>query len=155
MAAHAATRARARLEATAEPNVIPFIDVLLVLLIVFMVTAPKPTTDIRLDLTPRTEGPASLIPPTVVQLREAPGGGYRVFVGDEETTLDQVSERTMAHLLAANPQITVVDAQADARVFVRSDLDVAYANVVAVVDDLQQARFQKVAVIAQNADSDG
>lgn len=150
MAANAA--ARARLELTAEPNVIPFIDVLLVLLIVFMVTAPKPTTDIRLDLTPRTVGPTSLIPPTVVQLREAPHGGYRVFVGDEETTLDQVSERAMAHLLAANPQITVVDAQADARVFVRSDLDVAYANVVAVVDDLQQARFQKVSVVAQNAD---
>jgi biopolymer transport protein ExbD len=155
MAANAAARARARLELSAEPNVIPFIDVLLVLLIVFMVTAPKPTTDIRLDLVPHVPGRASLIDPTIVQLREAPGGGYRVFVGDEETTLDQLSERAMAHVLAVDPAITVVDAQADARVFVQSELDVAYANVVAVVDDLQQAHFQKVSVIAQNADSEG
>jgi biopolymer transport protein ExbD len=147
----AAARARARLQPAAEPNVIPFIDVLLVLLIIFMVTAPKPTTDIRLDLTPRTPGTASLIPPTVVHLREA-AGGYRLFVGEEETTLDQVSERTVAHILAVDPALTIVDARADARVFVRSDLDVAYADVVAVVDDLQQARFQKVSVITQDAD---
>jgi biopolymer transport protein ExbD len=151
MAAHAAARARARLHPAAEPNVIPFIDVLLVLLIIFMVTAPKPTTDIRLELTPRAAGPASLIPPTTVSLREAPRG-FRVFVGDQETSLDQVSERTMAHVLAVDPALTIVDAQADARVFVRSDLDVAYENVVAVVDDLQQARFQKVSLIAQDAD---
>lgn len=151
MAFAAAARSRARLEPSVEPNVIPFIDVLLVLLIIFMVTAPKPTTDIRLDLTPRAPGPASVIPPTIVQLRET-ADGYRVFVGEEETTLDQVSERTLAHVLAVDPALTEVDAFADARVYVRSDLDVAYQHVVAVVDDLQQARFQKVAVIAQSAD---
>ncbi len=152
MAFAAIARTRTRLEPAVEPNVIPFIDVLLVLLIIFMVTAPKPTTDIRLDLTPRTPGPASLIPPTIVQLRETPGAGYRLFVGEEETSLDQVSERTLARVLAVDSALTAQDALQDARVYVRSDLGVAYRNVVAVVDDLQQARFQKVAVIAQNVD---
>ena len=52
MAAIALRARRARLDETSEPNVIPFIDVLLVLLVIFMVTAPTPTTDLRLDLPP-------------------------------------------------------------------------------------------------------
>jgi len=46
-------RPRRRAMPQADPNVIPFIDVLLVLLIIFMVTAPKPTTDLRVDMAPR------------------------------------------------------------------------------------------------------
>lgn len=150
-ASAAAARVRASTQPAAEPNVIPFIDVLLVLLIIFMVTAPKPTTDIQVDLTAPNPGIAAALPPTIVALREALDG-YRVYVNDEETTLDQVSERTLAHVLAADPVLTADDAHAEARVFIRADLDVAYESVVAVVDDLAQARFQKVAVLAQNAD---
>jgi biopolymer transport protein ExbD len=61
-----AIRRRAHPLPASEPNVIPFIDVLLVLLIIFMVTAPKPTTDLRVDM-PRP-GPtiASALTPTIV-----------------------------------------------------------------------------------------
>jgi biopolymer transport protein ExbD len=63
-----AQRSRARFEPAADPNVIPFIDVLLVLLIIFMVTAPKPTTDLRVDLPrPGTAIPV-VIPPTIVHV---------------------------------------------------------------------------------------
>ena len=54
----------------AEPNVIPFIDVLLVLLVIFMVTAPAPTVDLHVDL-PR--GPAhdpGPVHPTIVSIRD-------------------------------------------------------------------------------------
>lgn len=137
----------------AEPNVIPFIDVLLVLLIIFMVTAPKPTTDLRLDL-PRP-GPSLPAPiqPTIVEIRAAPQG-YRVFVGGEETTTSELSGDTLVHVLSTSSGLAVEDVYSEARVFVRSDLDVEYQDVIAVVETLQTEGFQQVAIYAQSADED-
>lgn len=145
-------RARSYALPQADPNVIPFIDVLLVLLIIFMVTAPHPTTDLQVDL-PRTDrhGPPPVIPPTIVQIRDTPGG-YRIFIGDEETRLDQLGNEALAHMLGVDPAITAEDAFAEGRIYVRSDLDVAYQDVITVVETLQDAHFRKVAIYAQNAD---
>jgi len=148
----AAFARRARLEPSAEPNVIPFIDVLLVLLIIFMVTAPKPTTDLRVDLPRAQMGAPPLVEPTVVSVRDGPGG-YRIMIGAEETSLDALGASTLAHVLAANANLTPGAAHAEARIFVRADLDVAYQHVVSVVDELQHARFEKVAIVAQSADA--
>jgi biopolymer transport protein ExbD len=82
----ATARTRVQLEPAADPNVIPFIDVLLVLLIIFMVTAPKPTTDMRVDLPRSTVGPASPIEPTIVHIRSG-AAGARYFVDAEEASL--------------------------------------------------------------------
>jgi biopolymer transport protein ExbD len=153
MATSAAARVRNRMQPAAEPNVIPFIDVLLVLLIIFMVTAPKPTVDLRLDLPPPVASPASLIEPTIVELREDPAG-YRLFVGGAETTLDQLSRKTFEHIMAADPALVREDILAEGRVFIRADLDVAYQNVVSVTDTLQDEGFAKVAIAAQNADEE-
>lgn len=153
MASAAAARIRDSMKPSAEPNVIPFIDVLLVLLIIFMVTAPKPTTDLRLDL-PRPGPPVAIvIPPTVVEIREDLAG-YRLFVGDEETSLDQLAARTLAHVMASNPELAREDVLMEGRVFVRADLDVAYQNVVSVTDALQNQGFEKVAIVAQGADAE-
>jgi biopolymer transport protein ExbD len=153
MASAAAARIRDSMKPSAEPNVIPFIDVLLVLLIIFMVTAPKPTTDLRLDL-PRAGPPiAIVIAPTVVEIREDLAG-YRLFVGDEETSLDQLAARTLAHVMASNPELAREDVLMEGRVFVRADLDVAYQNVVSVTDTLQNEGFEKVAIVAQDADAE-
>lgn len=149
--AFAMARRRARLLPEANPNVIPFIDVLLVLLIIFMVTAPKPTTDLRIDLPPPAPGPASLIAPTIVELRAAPSG-YAVFVGGQETQHDQIGAAALAHILAANPALAAGDVHAEARVFVRSDLDVAYAPVVSAVEALKLSGFENVSIVAQSAD---
>ena len=147
-------RARAYALPNAEPNVIPFIDVLLVLLIIFMVTAPRPTTDLQVDL-PRPGPPiAIVIQPTIVHIR-ATADGYAIFVGGEETSPDQLSADALSHMLAANPVITAEDAFAEGRIFVRADLDVAYQHVITVVETLQDARFRKVAIYAQNADATG
>ncbi len=151
MAASAAARVRANMQPNVEPNVIPFIDVLLVLLIIFMVTAPKPTVDLRLEL-PRS-GPslASLVDPTIVELREDPAG-YRLYVSGVETALNQVGRQTFEHIMSADPELERDDVLAEGRVFIRADLDVAYQNVVSVTDTLQNKGFAKVAIAAQRAD---
>jgi biopolymer transport protein ExbD len=143
-------RKRAALLPSAEPNVIPFIDVLLVLLIIFMVTAPKPTTDLRVDM-PRP-GPARLValPPTIVAIRQT-GGVVQVFIDNEEVASDELPQRALAHLLAANPSLTAEDALANAHIYVRADLDVAYQRVISVVDALEQAQVDHVAISAQQA----
>jgi biopolymer transport protein ExbD len=150
-----ARRERAYALPNAEPNVIPFIDVLLVLLIIFMVTAPRPTTDLQVDL-PRTQhgGIPPVIPPTTVQIRAAPHG-YAIFLNGEETSLDQLGADALSNMLAENPEITAGDAFAEGRVFVRADLDVAYQHVITVVETLQDARFRKVAIYAQDAEDSG
>lgn len=145
----AAARTRAPIEPAADPNVIPFIDVLLVLLIIFMVTAPKPTTDLRLDLPRSTAGPASPIEPTIVQIRQGP----RYFIGGEEASLGALADLALAHMLAADASVAPEQALLEGRIFVRADLDVAYADVVGAVENLQHARFRQVSIVAQNADA--
>lgn len=140
----------ARFKLSAEPNVIPFIDVLLVLLIIFMVTAPHPTTDLRVDLPGPNAQVAAALPPTIIDVR-ARAGGYAVFVGSEETSLAELPSRVAASIAAADSRLSSADTR-QARIFVRADLDVAYQHVVTVMDALQSARFGKVSLLAQNAD---
>jgi biopolymer transport protein ExbD len=147
-----ARRTRVSLAPASDPNVIPFIDVLLVLLIIFMVTAPKPTTDLRVDL-PRP-GPviAMVIQPTIIQVRASPMGA-RVFVGGEEVSRTDLASAALTHILASDPALVTEDAFAEGKLFVRADLDVAYQDVVSVVEALQTARFQRVSIVAQDADA--
>ena len=152
MALNAAARVRRALEPASEPNMIPFIDVLLVLLIIFMVTAPKPTTDLKLDMPPPTLGPVSPIEPTFVAIR-ATATGAAIFVGSETVSLEDLGHRTLAHILGADPTLTPETAYEHARVFVRADLDVAYQEVVTVVDTLQDEQFRTVSIVAQDADA--
>ena len=140
------------LHPSAEPNVIPFIDVLLVLLIIFMVTAPKPTVDLKVDMTPRDATYVlPLIPPTIVELREI-GNGYRLLVDERDVALDGLASSVLARVRAKEPVLTMEDALADARIYVRSDQGVAYGNVVGVIDELRSAGFEKVSIVAQTAE---
>ena len=151
MAAVLGARRRIAHRPAAEPNVIPFIDVLLVLLIIFMVTAPKPTVDLQLQLATHTPAPAPFIPPTIVEVQEG-AGGYRVMVDAQETSLDALADVVMRRVLAADSVLTREDAFRDAHVYVRADQDVSYGVVVAVIDELQHAGFSQVGVFAQSAD---
>jgi biopolymer transport protein ExbD len=152
MAMALARRARVSLAPASDPNVIPFIDVLLVLLIIFMVTAPKPTTDLRVDL-PRPAPPIILnIQPTIIQVR-ADSTGARVFVGAEEVSRAELPRAALAHVLASDSALAPEDALAEGKLFVRADLEVAYQDVVSVVEDLQAGGFLRVSIVAQNADA--
>src|SRR5215475_2300097 len=90
----------------AEPNVIPFIDILLVLLIIFMVTAPIPTVDIRVDLPPPNPVPIHLegLNPTIVGIREG-AGGLEIFVDEQTVSLAQLGQTTLDHAIRNNPAL--------------------------------------------------
>jgi biopolymer transport protein ExbD len=138
-----------------EPNVIPFIDILLVLLIIFMVTAPIPTVDIRVDLPPPNPVPIVLegLNPTIVVIRE--GAGLELYVGPEQVTLANLGERTLDHAIRNNPALNVEDIYAEARIFVRADQATAYSNVVNVMSQLQEVGFGKVGIFAVLASEEG
>jgi len=135
-----------------EPNVIPFIDILLVLLIIFMVTAPIPTVDIRVDLPPPNPVPIRIegLNPTVVGLRET-ATGLAVYVDEEVVTLSTLGETTLSHAIRNNPGLNPEDVYAEARIFVRADQTTAYGNVVNVMSQLQEEGFAKVGIFAELA----
>jgi biopolymer transport protein ExbD len=149
--AYAMARRARTLAPAADPNVIPFIDVLLVL-IIFMVTAPKPTTDLRVDLSGRGPPIQVEVPPTIVDIRATPSGA-QIYLADEPVTRAALPARVLSQMMGADPAITAAHARAEGRVFVRADLEVAYDNVVSVVDELQHARFRGVSIVAQDADA--
>jgi biopolymer transport protein ExbD len=135
-----------------DPNVIPFIDILLVLLIIFMVTAPIPTVDIRVDLPPPNPVPIRLegLNPTIVAIRET-ASGQAIYVDEETVSLAQLADRTLDHAIRNNPALNVEDIYAEARVFVRADQSTAYGNVVNVMSKLQEEGFVKVGIFAELA----
>jgi biopolymer transport protein ExbD len=140
------------MEPNSDPNVIPFIDILLVLLIIFLVTAPIPTVDIRVDLPPPNPVPIRLegLNPTIVGLRETPAGMI-VFVDQETVPMSRLGATTLDHAIRNNPALNVEDIYAEARIFVRADQSTAYANVVNVMSQLQEEGFAKVGIFAELA----
>ena len=135
-----------------EPNVIPFIDILLVLLIIFMVTAPIPTVDIRVDLPPPNPVPIRLVGlnPTIVGIRET-SAGLAIYVDEETVLLSNLGDATLSHAIRNNPALETRDIYAEARVFVRADQSTAYGNVVDVMSRLQEEGFVQVGIFAELA----
>ena len=129
-----------------EPNMVPFIDVMLVLLIIFMVTAPLISPSM-IDLP--SVGKASKQPDVVVQ----------VVVGkDEKLELrgqDKTTPVTLATLAGAvrRAQTRTDGGQAaNAAVVISADKAVKYENVVKVMDTLQRAGIERIGLSVQLAD---
>jgi biopolymer transport protein ExbD len=143
---------RGAMQPNSEPNVIPFIDILLVLLIIFMVTAPLPTVDLRVDLPPPNPVPIHLegLNPTIVGIREG-AAGLEVFVDEQTVTMSQLGDVTLLHAIRNNPALETRDLYAEARIFVRADQSTAYGNVVDVMSRLEEAGFVKVGIFAELA----
>jgi biopolymer transport protein ExbD len=143
--------ARARMAPSAEPNVIPFIDILLVLLIIFMVTAPRPDVDINVDMPSRHSRPEPVLgAPTLIVLREE-ASGLNIYVGDERVDMASLGARTLAHVITNNPQLDTQLLYSDGRVIVRADQGTAYGNVVNVMDVLKVDGFARVGIFAETA----
>jgi biopolymer transport protein TolR len=119
-----------------EINVTPFVDVMLVLLIVFMVTAPLLTVGVEVDL-PKTKAGAinADAAPLVVSIK-ADGSLYL----QEAAVDDEVLIPRLKAISNANP---------DVRIFVRGDRAVTYGDVLGVMGRIQAAGFEKVALVAQ------
>jgi biopolymer transport protein ExbD len=141
-----------RLALAADPNVIPFIDVLLVLLIIFMVTAPIPTLDLRVDLPPPNARHVPLTGqrPTIITLSDG-AGGFELSIDGETAPLAELGARTLQHAIRNNPALDVREIYAQARIFLRADQNTAYGSVVEVMTILQEAGFVKVGIFAERA----
>ncbi len=119
-----------------EINVTPFVDVMLVLLIIFMVTAPLMTVGVPVDL-PETD--AKSINENVEPLTVSVKGDGTLYLQETEIDLLQLAPRLMA-ISGANP---------DARIFVRGDRALSYGRVMEVMGTISAAGFNKVALIAE------
>ena len=126
---------------THEINVTPFIDVMLVLLIIFMVAAPLATVDVALDLPQSNAAPAPRPnQPVFVSVRQDSG----VYVGDDPVA--------MGALGAMLDKVTENDH--DERIFLRADKHVDYDMVMQVLNALRTAGYLKVALVGLDASSE-
>jgi len=122
-----------------EINVTPFVDVMLVLLIVFMVTAPLLTVGVEVDLPKTKAGQINAdAAPLVVSIK----GDGSLYLQETEMDPDQLIPRLKA-ISSANPGV---------RIFVRGDAAVAYGEVLGLMGRIQAAGFERVALVARLPD---
>ena len=119
-----------------EINVTPFVDVMLVLLIVFMVTAPLLTVGVPVDL-PKTQ--ASQLSDQVEPLVVTVNAEGRLFIQETETESGQLVPRLQA----------ITQNKPDTRIYVRGDQAINYGRVMEVMGLINSAGFTKVALIAE------
>ncbi len=123
-----------------EINMVPFIDVMLVLLIIFMVTAPLITPSL-IDLP--SVGKAARLPDQIVQIVIGKSESLELKVGDKTRSL------TQREVAEAVKQAQV--GQANTAVVISADRSVKYETVVKVMDTLQRAGIQRVGLSVQLA----
>ena len=117
-------------------NVTPFVDVMLVLLIIFMVAAPLMMVGVPVDL-PRTSAAKLSQPRKPVIVSVSKDG--KVFVGEEEAPAAELIAR-LGELRAKDP---------NAMVYVRGDRTIPYGRVMEVMGQVGQAGFARVSLIAE------
>ncbi len=117
-------------------NITPFVDVMLVLLVVFMVTAPLMTVAVPVDL-PKTQ--AHTLNQDKEPLVVSIDSSGKVFLQDKSMKLEDLVPKLKA-ITGANP---------DARIFVRGDKDLAYGKIMEVMGTISSAGFTKVALVAE------
>jgi biopolymer transport protein ExbD len=154
---------RGRPEVNAEPNVIPFIDVMLVLLIIFMVTAPIAAVDVKADL-PDSRTLAQKRPAKPVWVTVLDGDdcnqkvhGQKVghcpaaFVMEDEVPFSEIGPRARQELKKANPthanDLDFINSQ---KIYVRASGATPYKNVVRVMNRLQDENLIHIALVSDD-----
>jgi biopolymer transport protein TolR len=130
-----------------EINVVPYIDVMLVLLVIFMVTAPMLTQGVKVELPKAGSEPIADIPdhPPLILSVDADGNLY-VNVGDDEdepATAKEVVARVGA----------VIRNRPDTPILVKADRSVPYGNVVGAMVLLQQGGAESIGFVTDPLDS--
>jgi len=120
-------------------NVTPFVDVMLVLLVIFMVTAPLLTVGVKVDL-PKTK--ASVIDGGDEPLAVSIDAGGNIFLQDTAIDLDGLVPRLKA-ITNNNP---------DVRIFVRGDQAINYGRVMSVMGRINAAGYKRVALVTKRLD---
>ena len=120
-----------------EINVTPFVDVMLVLLIVFMVTAPLLTVGIKVDL-PKVEATALTDIKDPIEITVKLDG--EVYIGESKVEIENLIPRLNA----------ITEQNTEARIYIRGDRVVAYGRIMEIMSIINSAGYIKVALITQN-----
>ena len=128
---------RSKNEPMSEINVTPFVDVMLVLLIVFMVTAPLLTVGIPVDL-PKVKANALTDQKDPIEITVKLNGS--VYLSESLVEVKNLIPRLNA----------ITDQNKEARVYVRGDRTVAYGRVMEIMSIINSAGYTKVALVAEN-----
>ena len=127
---------RATKDPMSEINVTPFVDVMLVLLIIFMVTAPLLTVGVQVDL-PETS--ADTLPEESEPLTLTINSKGEVFIQETKIEFDNLIKKILA----------VSNNRTDTRIYVRGDKTINYGRVLEVMGKLSGSGFTKVALISE------
>ncbi len=119
-----------------EINVTPFVDVMLVLLIVFMVTAPLLTVGIKVDL-PKVEATALTDIKDPIEITVNLEGN--IYIGESKVEVENLIPRLNA----------ITEQNTGARIYVRGDRVVAYGRIMEIMAIINSAGYIKVALITQ------
>ena len=123
-------------ESNHEINVTPFVDVMLVLLIIFMVAAPLATPTKKVDLPPAVAPPGKT-PPKPIYITIQKDGS--LYIMDSPTTVDDMGADLKVQVGTRDP--------AKERIYIRADKETMYGDFMGVMDKLQDNGFYSVALI--------
>ncbi len=123
-------------EPISEINVTPFVDVMLVLLIIFMVTAPLLTVGVQVDL---PESSADTLPEETEPLTLTINAKGEIFIQETKVEYEKIIPKIMA----------VSNNRTDTRIFVRGDKTINYGRVLEIMGMLSGSGFTKVALISE------
>jgi biopolymer transport protein TolR len=137
-AAPVGKRRHRRKSVMSEINVTPFVDVMLVLLIIFMVSAPLLTVGVPIDL-PQTQ--AKSLDQDREPLTVSVNTKGQVFLQNSEIKVDELVPKLQA--------ITQARGGVEERIYVRGDRKVDYGTVMRVMGRLSQAGFRRVALVTE------
>lgn len=130
-------RRRGGMQPLSEINVTPFVDVMLVLLIIFMVAAPMMTAGVNVDL---PKSAAKAIPGNDEPLAVSINNKGEIYIQKTPVELADLAAKLSA-IAGENKEI---------RIFVRGDQDVDYGRVMQAVGEINSAGFAKVSLITEN-----
>ena len=125
---------RRRRAPMSEINVTPFVDVMLVLLVIFMITAPLLTVGVEVDL-PQTGSPPLAGDDEPLAITITRDG--TAYLQETEVTLEDLIPKLKA----------ITERRPDVRIFIRGDREIAYGRVMEVMDALNDAGFNNVALV--------
>ena len=137
----ARSRRRNKRRPMAEINVVPYIDVMLVLLVIFMITAPMLTQGVDVELPNANAAPIQDTENDVMIASVDSKGKYYLDVGgkQESITLSQIQDR-VRKVLSQNPKMSVL---------VRGDKNVPYGDVIGLMVTLQSAGVPNVGLVTE------
>ena len=118
-----------------EINIVPFVDVMLVLLIIFMITAPILQSGIDVNL-PKTQTVKEISEPRLVVTIDR---GQLVYLGDDPVNIHQLGSKVRAQM--RNPQSDAV--------YLRCDETVPFGTFATVIDTLRQSGIDNVSVVTE------